>query len=199
MSGNPTRSDGQPFATGIVAAIDEASAEVGGGVHYVLTSAVIIESELIVPDLRALVASRSRTFHWRDEGPAMRDRMMALIERHGVVAHVRAKATSRRGQVRARRELLADLVPDLDREGVAHLTIESQGSREDGRDRDVLLDVFRDTGGVPFAYDWRSKAEPLLWIADAIGGACREHLLGLSSERHDRLVSCGAIDGLIYR
>lgn len=28
------------------------------------------------------------------------------------------------------------------------------------------------------AYDWRPKQEPLIWIADAVGGAVREHLLG---------------------
>ena len=94
MSGNPAPADGQPFPAAIVAAIDEAAAVAGGGVHYLLTSAVIVESDRIRPDLLTLVASRSRTFHWRNEGPAMRDRMISLIEEHGVVAHVRVKATS---------------------------------------------------------------------------------------------------------
>lgn len=124
--------------------------------------------------------------------------MISLIEEHGVIAHVRVKATSRRGQVRARRELLAGLARDLAREGIGHLAIESQGGREDGRDRAVLLDTFRDAGGAPFTYDWRTKAEPLLWIADAIGGSCREHLVGQNSERHDQLVASGVLDGLTY-
>lgn len=198
MSGNPVPANGRPFPAGIVAAIDEASAEVAGGVHYVLTSAVIVETDLILPDLRSLVASRERTFHWRDEGPVMREQMMSLVESHGVVAHVRVRATSRRGQMRARRDLLANLAADLVGDGIEHLTIESQGPREDGRDRGVLLDAFRESGGVPFTYDWRTKAEPLLWIADAIGGVCREHLIGRSSSRHDRLQAAGVIDGLVY-
>jgi hypothetical protein len=198
VTGNPTPADDEPFPNGIVAAIDEAAAVAGGGVHYLLTSAVIVETDRIRPDLLALVASRSRTFHWRNEGPSMRDRMISLIEEHGVVAHVRVRATSRRGQVRARRELLGGLARDLAREGIAHLAIESQGGREDGRDRAVLLDTFRESGGVPFTYDWRTKAEPVLWIADAIGGSCREHLVGQNSARHDRLVANGVIDGLTY-
>ncbi|MBX7068884.1 MAG: hypothetical protein K1X38_05830 [Microthrixaceae bacterium] len=52
--------------------------------------------------------------------------------------------------------------------------------------------------GVPFTYDWRTKAEPVLWITDAIGGSCREHLVGQDSARLDRLVANGVIDGLIY-
>lgn len=198
MSGNPTPADGRGFPPGIVAAIDEAAAMIGGGVHYLLTSAVILETELILQDLLSLVASRSRAFHWRDEGPQMRDRMMTLIEEHGVLAHIRVRATSRRGQVRARRELLAAVALDLGRDGIAHLAIESQGGREDGRDRSVLLEAFRGIGGVPFTYDWRTKAEPVLWIADAISGACREHLVGQNSDHHDRLVEAGVIDCLVY-
>jgi len=83
-------------------------------------------------------------------------------------------------------------------DGVAHLTIESRGEREDGRDRGVLLDTFRGTGGVPFSYDWRTKAEPVLWIADAIAGACRAHLSGGSPDWHDRLVATGVISGVVY-
>lgn len=78
MSGNPTPADGQPFPNGIVAAIDEVAGMAGGGVHYLLTSAVIVETDRIRPDLLALVASRSPAFHWRNEGPSMRDRMISL-------------------------------------------------------------------------------------------------------------------------
>jgi hypothetical protein len=31
---------------------------------------------------------------------------------------------------------------------------------------------------VPFRYDWRSKSERVLWLADAIAGAAGEHLVG---------------------
>ena len=82
--------------------------------------------------------------------------------------------------------------------GVGHVVIESQGAREDGRDRASLLDTFRRSGGVPFTYDWHTKAEPLLWVADAVGGACRGHLIGRNSEPFERLQAMGAIDAIAY-
>ncbi len=192
MTGNPTTADGEAIPTGLVAVVDEAAAEVGGGVHYVLASAVLIEAEEVREVLVDLVSTRMRGFHWHREGPQMRRRMVTLIETHGVVAHVHVRAAARVGQVRVRRELLAGVATVLADEGVGHLIIESRGAREDGRDRAVLLDTFRDAGGVPFTYDWRTKAEPVLWIADAIGGACREFLIGQDAAS---LRSAGGGDG----
>ena len=56
------------------------------------------------------------------------------------------------------------------------------------------LDAFGNDGGVPFRYDWRSKAEPLLWIADATSGIVAAHLLGQRSNHYDRLSAGGLID-----
>ena len=61
-------------------------------------------------------------------------------------------------------------------EGVGHLVIESRGQREDGRDRSVILNCFRERTAATFSYDWRTKAEPLLWYPDALAGVVREHL-----------------------
>lgn len=198
MAGNPSPADGIGLPTGLLAVVDEAAADVGAGIHYLLASAVVIELGDIHQDLLELVLNRKRGFHWHREGPQIRERMIDLIERHGVVAHVHVRATSRKRQVRARLDLLAGIAPLLAGEGVGHLVIESQGPRGDGRDRAVLLDTFRATGGVPFTYDWRTKAEPVLWLADAIGGACREHLIGHDSAYFDRLRQVGALPELIY-
>lgn len=71
---------------------------------------------------------------------------------------------------------------DLARDGVDHLIIESRRPRDDGRDRSVLLDTRR-TSAAAFSYDWRTKAEPLLWYADALDGVAREQLtLGVSED-----------------
>lgn len=198
MTGNPIPADGEAVPPGLVAVIDEAAAEVDGGVHYLIASAIILEHADITERLVAMVASRTRGFHWLREGPAMRTRMFDLIEEHGVVAHVLVRATARRRQVQARAALLSAASSLLVDEGVDHLMIESQGSLEDGRDRSTILDTFGSRGGVPFSYDWRTNAEPLLWIADAVGGACREHLIGQRSEHFERLLTTGAISGLTY-
>jgi hypothetical protein len=46
---------------------------------------------------------------------------------------------------------------------------------------------------VPFRYDWRTKQEPLLWIADAIADAVSEWASGRSTSWHDRLQESGVI------
>jgi len=55
-----------------------------------------------------------------------------------------------------------------------------------------------EAGGVPFVYDWRSKAEPLLWIADAIAGAVGEHVSGKDDQWFARLDAAGVIT-LMFR
>lgn len=59
---------------------------------------------------------------------------------------------------------------------MGHVVIESRGSREDGRDRSTILDCFRDRTAPAFDYDWRTKAEPLLWYPDALAGIVREQI-----------------------
>lgn len=126
--------------------------------------------------------------------------MLRVLEEHGVVAHVHAAQVGRRQQAIARRRLLRCTVPKLIEDGVAHLIIESRTSRDDGRDQADLLDFFRESegGGAPFRYDWRSKREPVLWLADAIGGAVHEHLVGRSDGPFDRLKAIKLIDQIVY-
>ena len=43
-------------------------------------------------------------------------------------------------------------------------------------------------------YDWRSKSEPLLWLADAVCAIAAESLLGHRMEYHERLEAAGLIE-----
>lgn len=61
------------------------------------------------------------------------------------------------------------------------------------RDQSTLLDHHRERGGVPFAYDWRTKQEPLLWVADALAGAVGEWAVGKSTFWYERLLEAGVI------
>ncbi|MDE0607431.1 MAG: hypothetical protein OXH78_09815 [Acidimicrobiaceae bacterium] len=79
-------------------------------------------------------------------------------------------------------------------DGVTHLIIEAGDAFSDQRDRETLLDTFADRGGVPYRYDWRSKAEPFLWIADAICGVTARHLLNNNDTTFDRLAAAGIIE-----
>ena len=51
----------------------------------------------------------------------------------------------------------------------------------------MILDNFRERATGALTYDWRTKAEPLLWYADALAGLAREHLTQGQSEGLSRL------------
>lgn len=191
-------SDGEPLIGELIAVIDETVPEVGAGVHYVLTTAVTLSAVDVDQALVGLFSDapgRRRPFHWHKEGPAARDRITEIIIEHGVVAHSRYLTVGRRGQLAARQLLLARLATDLHTEQIDHLIIESVDDVTNGRDKRTLLDHFEPIGGVPFAYDWRSKSERILWIADAINGALHDFLVRGDATWLSRLQHGGVIDG----
>ena len=173
---NPLPADGQPIPEGLVAAVDETVAELHGGVTYVLAAVIFNEAQAGRLDIQHLTADRVRPFHWYREGPTTRDAAVKLVATHGIATVILAQRAGRHVQVATRATLLAELATELANEGVGHVVIESRGQREDGRDRSVILNCFRERTAPVFSYDWRTKAEPLLWYPDAIAGVAREHL-----------------------
>ncbi len=174
---NPLPADGQPIPGSLIAAVDETVAELHGGVTYVLAAVIFSEPHAARQDAEALTANRIRPFHWHREGPAIRNAAVELIAAHAIATKILAQRAGRHAQTATRAALLNELVTELGSEGVEHVVIESRGQREDGRDRSVILNCFRQqTAATNFSYDWRTKAEPLLWYPDAMAGVAREHL-----------------------
>ncbi len=176
----PTVADGAPIDGDLVAVIDESSpANTAGGITYVIAVAALFEPTRAMAELgRLFTADRRRAFHWEREGSVARTRIIEIASEVGVVASAHYAHVGRRGQAQARGSMLARMAVDIAADGVDQLIIEASDAATIGRDRRVLLDSFRGAGGVPFTYDWRSKAEPLLWIADAIAGAVGEYVVG---------------------
>ena len=185
--------DGGPHH-GVVAVMDESIPQAGPGVYYVLTRVQIPEPAAVARELGRVIGKRCRPFHFAEEGPEAIARMVDLIESAGLLATSLWSSVGRRGQVEARKRLLHEHARRSADDRVDHLIIEGGDSATNQRDRSVLLDAFRNDGGVPFRYDWRSKAEPLLWIADAVSGIVAAHLLDQRSNYYDRLSAGGLID-----
>ena len=62
----------------------------------------------------------------------------------------------------------------------------------------MILDCFRNQTAPAFTYDWRTKAEPLLWYPDALAGVAREHPTeGLSAD-FNRLHSALVVTDIRY-
>ena len=124
--------------------------------------------------LRNVVAApgRTRPFHWHQEGPTARDAMCDAIDQLGVVSHIAVgHPTARHGQEAARAQALGHVLPRLLTDGVVEILIEHRSGRQDKRDEGVILDVLQAEGrSGTLAYRWVVKTEPLVWIADALGG-----------------------------
>ena len=186
--------DGQPFHGQMVAAIDESARMARSGIYYVVCSVAILDPANAARLLRKVVGERERPFHFVEEGPAAIERMLSFIEATELVATSLWRSVGRRGQVAARRDLLRELALRCAHDGIDHLIIESGDRTTNRRDQEVLLNAFRETGPAPFRYDWRSKREPLLWVADAISGITSEYLLGHRESYYRRLHESGLIE-----
>ncbi len=158
-------SDGEPITGELVVVIDESGqANAGGGVTYVVTAGALFDHQPVIAKLPSIFpAGRKNPLHWHKEGPEVRNAICDLIVAQGVVALAQVRHVGRRQQVRARVELLGNAAVWAGDEGAEHVMIEASDNTTMSRDKTVLLDRFRDRGGVPFAYDWRTKGEPLLW------------------------------------
>lgn len=184
----------------MIAVIDEASPEGPGGIYYVVSAAVVLDAEAIDPELgRIFGDGRRRPFHWSREGSETLERMVDVICAAGVVAHVTVHyPTGRKRQEEARGLALAELVPLVVREGAEELIIESRTEREDGRDRRMLVGIVRELPS-PLRYRWETKEQRLLWVADAVCGAVKEHLLGVNDVPLQRLQAAAVLGDLRYR
>jgi len=188
--------DGAPFVGDIIAVVDESGAPSGGAVGFVLAAAVVFapiaDIELALTTA-VFTTGRKRPFHWLHEGVEKRSAVIEIVCEHGMAMHVRYRWCGRKGQASARRDLLATTSELLTNEGVTHLAIEHGDHSTNQRDHRTLLDRHQLKGGVPFEYDWRSKAQPVMWLGDAVAGAVSEHLTNKASMWYERLNSTGLL------
>lgn len=187
-------SDGHPIHGDVVAVIDESAPTAGSGVYYIVTAVRILDGSVARREALSVVAGRSRPFHYHSEGPEVRKRMADTIEACGMIGEALWLPVKRKGQTAARARLLKEHALRLQADGIDHLIIESGHPHTDQRDHDTLRAWSASAEAPPFAYDWRSKSEPLLWVADAFCGAAAEHLLGMDSPTYDQIAAAGLID-----
>ena len=186
--------DGQPYHGQSVAVVDESARRAGAGIYYVICAVAILEPADTARLALEVVGERKRPFHFAKEGVQAIERMLSFIEATELLATVLWRSVARRDQVAARRDLLTELALRCAHDGIDHLIIESGDWTTNRRDQRVLLDAFSEVGPVPFRYDWRSKREPLLWVADAISGISSEFLLNDRTWLYQRLHTKGQIE-----
>jgi hypothetical protein len=185
------------------AVLDETYPEHGGGILYVVAATIVLSdgpSTKAAIDRVLTTPGRSRPFHWADEGPQARQNMLICLEEVGAVAHVCVHSpTGRKKTEQARAKSLRRVLPILLEEGVSDLIIESRTAIDDDRDKRVILDVLKDLGKAgQLTYDWHTKNDPTLWLADAVCGAVREYLLSQDTTYYTQLKAAGVLAEPMY-
>ena len=187
-------SDGQPIHGDVAAVIDEAAPEAGAGVYYIVTAVRIPDVGVARRAVAEVIAGRLRLWHYREEGIDVLNRMADAIAECGLFGEALWVPCGRKGQKVVRPRLMAAHMPRLEADGIEHLIIESGDDATNQRDQAVLTASFEDYDEPPFVCDWRSKHEPLTWIADTFCGAVAEHLLGIDSAIYGRLSEAGLVE-----
>jgi hypothetical protein len=170
----------------VLALIDESTPASVRGVHYVISSAVVLDSTEIATSrarVMEITAGRKRPFHWSKEGVQKRGAMVCCFGdvclAMFTVVHFPVQA---RRQNVAREAALNVLLEVLTEHGVGEVWIESRGVQDEA-DHRTILDA-KHAGLVPsgFSYSFYGKAEPLLWLPDAAAGAYGDAELGKGTE-----------------
>ncbi len=116
--------------------------------------------------------------HWHNESAARRAHLvhqLAVIPISSVVVVRTARAVE--GAERSRRKCLEGLLVELDRRDVDQAVLEAREPSQNRRDLDLVARLrqrqrLRSKLRVDHA---AGPAEPLLWLADIVAGAVREH------------------------
>jgi hypothetical protein len=174
----------------MTAYVDESLRLTGAGL-YLVTAAVVIndQAEQARHRLRKVLTGRQDRFHWNDAGERQRGRMLETIVAIGPVVMAYACSPLPTRQDRARGLCVRSLVWDLQELDVRHVTFESRQDRNDRKDADTIERARRARAASPeltYAFS-RPRAEPLLWVADALAGAISAHVADANSAYLDRL------------
>ena len=155
--------------------IDESTPIGPLGVHYVISSAVIIEDrEGARTRLEKIVEGRVKPFHWSTEGTEKR---AAMLECCGalplsIFTVIHGPVGAKRQNV-ARATSLKAILRLMNENGVEEILIESRGP-QDVDDRRTIIAAQHEGIVGNLSYAFETKAEPLLWLPDAVAGIYSE-------------------------
>ena len=174
--------------------VDESIRTVSG---FYLFGAVCIEPVNEDPIRRSLLSAlprKQRRFHWRSDSQKQRVAILRLLVDTPTVSMVvyQSRIEPRRAE-RHRQHLLWNLVASLHQvSDVNDIVFESRESSQNTRDAQTLHSISRaGIAGLGFRYTFaRPLDEPLLWLPDAIAGACGHSITDSHGEIADLCNQC---------
>jgi hypothetical protein len=177
-------------SSAVLAVIDESTpTDSRGHVHYILGVSFVATELVAAGERLTTLLDRQRPFHWSaDRGSIVRKNVIQFILDHDVRSHVGVHYPTRaREQERARARLLTEVVlPAILDVGASEFWLELRAHDQDSVDKLVVRNWLRDQR-VRLPYAWHPKAEPLLWIADAVAGAVADQRLERDTRWFDQL------------
>ncbi len=163
--------------------VDESYGVAAG--HYLLAAVVLDEgaADRVRDRVSAIRRRHPAEYHWRDEHRFARRAMVGLVASLGLRCFVVvASSVPPARQERARALCTAALLSELEAldPPVTDLVVESRTAALDSADarRIAGLRISRHLG-LDLHCPFRTKAEPLLWLADAVAGAASADLAGV--------------------
>lgn len=150
--------------------------------HYLMAAVILDVAD--IEDTRALIRSvrrhRRAAFHWHDERPETRHQMLALVAASSPLQLVVVtKPVAERRQERARATCTGSLLAQLQAfdPPVDDVVFESRTATLDQRDPQRIEGLRVQGRADPeLRYSFDTKAQPLLWLADAVAGAATSDL-----------------------
>lgn len=159
---------------------------------YVLAAACF-EPSVLSEAREVLLALRGkhRKLHWYDMEAAEQQRVIkSLVDLDGLHVVVIGSPVPLRRQERARAKCLTQLATELHGLGVDTLLLEGRDPDLDGRDARTVAAARQSVlpkGATLRVGHCLGPAEPLLWAADVLAGACRASLVGRGGEHREAL------------
>jgi hypothetical protein len=165
--------------------------ETQSGGEYLLAAVIMSEPRRAALRDEALALRISgRKLHWHNESATRRAYLVHQLAAMPIssVVVVRTARTAE-GDERSRRKCLEGLLVELDRRDVDQAVLEAREPSQNRRDLDLVARLrqgrrLRSRLRVDHA---AGPAEPLLWLADIVAGAVREHRI--DPRRHPEFAS----------
>jgi hypothetical protein len=154
--------------------------------RYVIGAGVLLPAAGQLDEVRSdierlltLTQNRSRPLHWLNEGPVLRSAIIEMIGHLDLQVYAVIGSTPARHAIElVREECLREVFRSVREHEVERIVIESRERStrvvgQNRRDFGTLIDA-RHAGDLSpsVAYEWVPKDEPLVWLADAVAGAC---------------------------
>ena len=177
VTDRPRTATGPSTAPKWVAYVDESMRLTPDNQGTYLLAAVVIDVgrvEEVRAVLRSLLYRRQERLHWRDEEAPRRTKIAEAIGAMDLAATVViGTPLAKSKQERARRKCLEALLPALKEMGVTRVVMEERTPSLVKTDRQMVAAIRgkRLIGAQLRGDTARPKAEPLLWLPDAVAGA----------------------------